>query len=193
MFNYTWRHLGLMPCESTIWNRRCRAIEKELKRHCIKSSVSRHTLFDTDYYLIEVSDNKHHISGDDIAEALDISKDWVCLYHCRAGERTYYAVLEDELNDKYKNCNGELVFDEPFDLMDAIRISGMGCIEKRLKECDRCPDVIVNKHKNILTIQNYGWSSQCVANALNISKDAVVDVSCDDSDTQMIVLLDEVG
>ena len=189
---YSWFEPFFTNRELTIWNKRCRSIEEALKRHCIKSSVSRHTLFDTSYYLVEVSDNKHHISGDDIAEALDISKDWVCLYHCRYNQSTYYAVLEDELNDKYKNCNGELVVDEPFNLMDAIGISGMGCIEKRLKECDRCPDVIVNKHKNILTIQNYKWSSQCVANALNISEDAVVDVSCDDSDTQMIVLLDEV-
>ena len=187
---YSWFEPFFTNRELTIWNKRCKSIEEALKRHCIKSSVIRHTLFDTDYYLVEVSDNKHHISGDDIAEALDISKDWVCLYHCRYNESTYYAVLEDELNDKYKNCNGELVFDD-FDLKDAIN-DGMNCIENRLRRFERCPDVIVNKHKNILTIQNYNWSSQCVANALNISKDAVTDVSCDDTSISMIVELDKV-
>ena len=107
--------------EPTIWNRRCRAIEKELSNHSIRASVSRHTLFDTEYYLVEVSDNKEHINDKKIADALDIPRDWVCLYQYRYNENKWFAILEDELNDEYTNCDGELVFKKPFNLKEYFR------------------------------------------------------------------------
>lgn len=111
----------------SIYNRRCNEIKKELCKHNIKADVHRKTLFDEKYYAIDVEDS----FCEDIAKALNIPFDWVEMAVSKENfER--YLVLEKELNDKYCDCNGELVFAEPYKLSE--HLDDIYSVSERLKE-----------------------------------------------------------
>lgn len=167
---------GVIP---SIWNRRCKAIEKELSEHCIKGVVSRHTLFDVDYYLVEVSDNRTYIDGNKIADALMIPKDWICLYHCKFNEGTYYAILERELNDKYEDCDGELVFRKPFSLEKYFinhDVDDFKCKFESLMDIEVCDWVYDSKTDTVLfrvLDEPSNFDRFKIASTLNISENSI--------------------
>ena len=108
--------------EKSLNAKRCDDIEEQLAEHRLYANVSRHTLFDKAMYI--VSFDKDNGGGEfpsvgKIADALDIPSRWVNLYECSATD-TQYAVLEKELNGKYKNSDGRLEWVEPFDFFEAV-------------------------------------------------------------------------
>lgn len=100
-------------CKS-IYHRRCDAIEYRLKEHNINAVVSRHTAFDVEYYVLDFKDSSS-IDKCKIADALDIPKDWVDFINIY-DEGCVYFIKEDEFNDKYCDCDGEI--DWGFNLFD---------------------------------------------------------------------------
>lgn len=118
----------------SIYLKRCRSIEKQLKKHNIDAIVSRHTLFDVPLYLVDVTRAKRSISDIDIAKALKIPKTWVNLYKCDK-DLLVRAILEAELNDKY--C-----VDEDSDLMFEFKLSQVknqsDFVQRVMNRIDEC-------------------------------------------------------
>lgn len=106
--------LGWLEYMSVV-RKNCDKIEKRLCVNGFKVNVSRHTLFDIRYFLVENPNADVSLNQSDIVDALDIPNDWVCLYKMN-GLKEVYAIKEKELVDKYGDCDGELVFEENFDL-----------------------------------------------------------------------------
>ena len=101
-------------------SRRCNVIEKQLCKNGLKARVSRHTCFDVEYYVVEQWDKETYFSSEDIAKALKIPNDWVSLANYTDGVGTYW-VKEDELNDKYLDCDGEMLFDANEILIKSVK------------------------------------------------------------------------
>ena len=99
----------------SIYSKRCRSIEKQLKKHNIKATVSRHTLFDNELYLVDISKDGKYVSNSDLADVLRIPKNWVNVYK-HTDDGVIRAILEEQLNSKY--CA-----DEDSDLMFEFKLS----------------------------------------------------------------------
>lgn len=112
-------HLFSWSIGGSIWHRRTEAIEKELKKHNIKAKVHRHHIYDVEYYVLTLDTSKKHISESDVANALNIPKEWVGFVHINL-ENCYkiFWIKEDEFNAKYCNDDGEIVFKKSFKLTD---------------------------------------------------------------------------
>ena len=157
--------------------KRCDDVEQQLAEHQLFANVSRHTLFDKKMYI--VSFNKYFGGGsyptnDKIADALDIPPRWVNLYECTE-DKTEFAVLEKELNGKYKNSDGRLEWVEPFDFYKVVNSGNPNeRIKKQLKICRRV--VSCYKDEGIILIDS-GSSAKCVADELGICEESVIDVS----------------
>lgn len=165
------------------FHRRCEAIRKKLCEHGHKARVSRHTAFDVKYYVIEQWDDKTLFNVRDIASALEIPKEWCSLVNYMDGIGTYW-VKEDELHEKYLDCNGDLVFNESFDFLEAS--------PKEIKWKLGGGQVQVVDYKDIVLIKNYCAYNKAMARLLNIPLDSIVDVSDSSMDISHIILKDKV-
>ena len=178
--------------EKSLNAKRCDDVEQQLAEHQLYANVSRHTLFDKAMYI--VSFDKDNGGGEfpsvgKIADALDIPSRWVNLYECSATD-TQYAVLEKELNGKYKNSDGRLEW-EQFNFYEAVNSGNPNSrIKKQLKSCRRV--VSCYKDKGIILIDS-ALSSRCVADYLGISEESVVDASCTlkESGITHIIIIEE--
>ena len=175
--------------------KRCDDIEQQLAEHCLIANVSRHDLFDVEYYLVEFT--KDYGGGlyptcGKIAKALDIPNEWVNLYTCECNGMTVYAVKEKELNRKYENCDGRLEWVEPFDFNKAVNSSKPNSrIKKQLEYCRRV--VSCYKDKGIILI-DCSLSAKCVADGLGICEESVIDASCtlkESGITHIIIIEDD--
>lgn len=172
--------------------KRCDDVEQQLAEHRLYANVSRHTLFDKKMYI--VSFDKDNGGGEfpsvgKIADALDIPSRWVNLYECSATD-TQYAVLEKELNGKYKNSDGRLEW-EQFDFYKAVNSGNPNSrIKKQLKTCRKV--VSCYKDEGIILIDSSS-SAKCVAEGLGICEDSVIDVSCTlkESGITHIIIIEE--
>ena len=95
----------------SIYGLRCDDIEKELCKHGLKANVHRHDCFGVDYYVIEEAYKSVCFDKGMIAKALNIPMDWVDLASVDDMISKYW-VKEEELNDKYLDCDGRFCFDE---------------------------------------------------------------------------------
>ena len=113
----------------TIYNRRCKSIKKELCRKGIDAKVIRKTIFGIGCYAVDVECS----TSKTIADALDIPREWVGVAVLNEDfER--YLIKEDELNSKYCDCDGELVFRKPFRLVEHLGGNLVRDVDKRLDE-----------------------------------------------------------
>ena len=141
---------------NTVWNRRCKAIEQRLKSKGLKANVWRHDLFKVDYYVVNLDEESSNFYSKDIkniAEALDIPNVWVDF----VGRRKYF-IKEKELNDKYLNDCGEMVFDQDLDFFEMYNDYDEFNFEMFLKDAINLKDDLVkkvsyNKSAELLTIQ----------------------------------------
>ena len=178
--------------EKSLNAKRCDDIEEQLAEHQLYANVSRHTLFDKAMYI--VSFDKDNGGGEfpsvgKIADALDIPSRWVNLYECSATD-TQYAVLEKELNGKYKNSDGRLEW-EQFNFYEAVNSGNPNSrIKKQLKTCRRV--VSCYKDEGIILIDSSS-SAKCVAEGLGICEESVIDVSCTlkESGITHIIIIEE--
>ena len=181
--------------DKTIERTRCDNIQDALKKNSIASCVSRHHVFDVNYYLIEVHTDEcdDYVGSKEIADALGIDRDDVSLYKTCNSKYPCYALLEDEINDKYSNDDGRLVFE--FDFLKFINNDNFASCElnRYLREKG------VKIRESFISYMEYGLifldspaSKYCIAKALKISDDAIVDVSTlyggDDELTHVIIL-----
>ena len=196
-FDIPWglRQMDLICSGESIYNKRCRDIQEQLAEYDLIATVSRHDLFDVDYYLIEFNNNGYgggkYPSCGNIAEALDIPNEWVNLYTCECNGKTVYAVKEEELNRKHKNCDGRLEWVEPFDFNKAVNSSKPNSrIKKQLEYCRRV--VSCYKDKGIILI-DCSLSAKCVADGLGICEESVIDASCTlkESGITHIIIIEE--
>ena len=178
--------------EKSLNAKRCDDVEQQLAEHQLYANVSRHTLFDKAMYI--VSFDKDNGGGEfpsvgKIADALDIPSRWVNLYECSATD-TQYAVLEKELNGKYKNSDGRLEW-EQFDFFEAVNSGNPNSrIKKQLKSCRR----VVSCYKDdCIILIDSSSSAKCVADELGICEDSVIDVSCTlrESGITHIIIIEE--
>lgn len=181
-------------CYDNVFHKNCKSIKDKLEKENIKKvSVCRHHVFDVNMYL--VSENGCSTCSRDIADALNIPRNWVELYKYGDDNTSSYGILEDKLNDKYCNSDGVLVFDEPFDLLKTLNDEcyGLGAIECRLTNSFHRGKISVQDYTNdgLLLISNGGSLSK-IADVLNIPIDAVVDISCASRDVSHIIMLDKV-
>ena len=171
---------------------RCDDIEQQLAEHRLFANVSRHTLFDDKLYIVEF---KKNCSGGGypttikIARALEIPDDWVSLYDCDE-HKTEYAVKEDRLNCKHKNCDGRLEWDNPFDFHKAL---------KKYNAEDLIQNQIGSGCKRVATYTDDGlvmldccYSSNVIAEDLGISEESVVDVSFDFDGLTHVIIIEDV-
>ena len=90
------------------WNN-CEIIEKKLNDEGLNVYVHRHTIFDIKCYVItERSEGSKTFFDKDLAEILDIPKEWITLSH--ASDPQEYYILEEEFNEKYCNEDGLVEF-----------------------------------------------------------------------------------
>lgn len=154
----TWSTNGICKTvddiHNTVWNRRCRAIEQQLKSKGLEAKVWRHDLFKVDYYVVNLNEKSSELYWTDIkniANALDIPKVWVDFV-----EHNRYFVKEKELNDKYLDDNGEMVFKANFkdfwELYDTYGKSDGSKFEKILKELLGCTQVYYDWNSELMTL-----------------------------------------
>jgi len=171
-----------------VYHRNCNAIKEQLCKHNIKASVHRHSLFDKDFFIVDVSDDDNCRCRGDIADALDIPVDWVDLYIYNDGLEEY-GILEDELIGKYGDCNDELHFKDEFDFMKVFKGSSNGYnISQRLKKKGICVNHLI-AHSDSITLGTDS-SSDAISNALNIPNDAVASINSCGSKITHIILID---
>lgn len=188
--------LGLISgTGESIYNKRCRDIQEQLAEYDLIATVSRHDLFDVEYYLVEFTNDYGgglYPTCGKIAKALDIPTEWVNLYTCEYNGRTVYAVKEEELHSLHLNDDGRLEWVEPFDFYEAVNSSHPNSrIKKQLEYCRRV--VSCYKDKGIILI-DCSSSAKCVADGLGISEESVIDVSCtlkESSITHIIIIEEE--
>lgn len=157
-------------CKS-IYHRRCDAIEHRLKEHNICAVVSRHTAFDVEYYVLDIKDNIADINRCEIADALDIPKDWVDFINIY-DEGVVYFIKEDEFNDKYCDCDGEIdwgfnLFDLKFGEYETVRL-----IKDRLENVGITVES-VGIYDDYLMINIDGCPKCSIAKALNCPESMV--------------------
>ena len=175
-----------------VYHRNCNEIKRQLCEHNIKASVSRHKLFDNHLFLLDVSDNEFRPHKRDIAKALNIPVEWVELYKCDT-DLDVYAVLEDELIDMYGDCHKELHFKDPFDFLDAINNPcSPHSVVKQLneKQCKKTAKVLISDDGDVVLLKDVHMSDFLVAEALDIPKEAVIDISCESEEFSHIILVD---
>ena len=183
-----WRYLSPFLIGDSVYHRNCNAIKEQLCKHNIKARVHRHSLFDKDFFIVNVSDDDSFLNRKDIADALDIPVDWVDLYIYN-DDLEEYCILEDELIGKYGDCNDELHFKDEFDFLKVFRGSSNGYnISQRLKKKGICFRNLCANHNNV-TLNSHS-SSDDIAEALNIPQRAVADLRCHNSDITHIILID---
>lgn len=100
---------GLLVEPKNIFYRRTDAIEEQLKNSGFNiKTVYRHTVYNKNFYVLIFEDVQEER---DIAESLSIPEEWVGFI---TTDPWMYYVKEDELNDKYCDADGELVFPSVF-------------------------------------------------------------------------------
>lgn len=169
--------------EENPFHRRCEQIRKQLCKNGLKARVHRHTCFDMKYYVIEQWDKKTVFNERDIANALNIPREWCSLAN-HTNMIGFYWVKEDELNEKYCDCDGNLVFDEPFDFLEAS--------PKEIKLKLGGGQVSVVDYKDVVLIKNYCAYNKAMTRLLNIPLESIVDVSDSSMDISHIILKDKV-
>ena len=172
--------------------KRCDDIEQQLAEHDLIAIVSRHDLFDVEYYLVEFTNDYGgglYPTCGKIAKALDIPNEWVNLYTCEYNGRTVYAVKEEELNRKYKNCDGRLEWVEPFDFHKALsKYNTSSLIKEQLGKI--CKRVVLYLDDGLILLECH-LSSDSIAEMLGISKDSVVDVSISFNELTHVIIVEE--
>ena len=106
MFNYLMDLHSFSKPQNIYW-KRCENVQNQLNKHKLYcNSVHRHHLYGLSVYVLEFD---NIVDESDIAEALDIPKDWIAFV--MTSPWIYY-VLEDKLHEKYCDEDGELIFDK---------------------------------------------------------------------------------
>ena len=194
-FDIPWglRQMDLIYSGESIYNKRCRDIQEQLAEYDLIATVSRHDLFDVDYYLIEFNNNDYgggkHPSCGKIAEALDIPNECVNLYTCEYKSRTVYAVKEGELHCRYLNDDGRLEWVEQFDFHKALsKYNTSSLIKEQLgKNCKR----VVSYLQDGLIFVECHLSSKIIAEKLGISEDSIVDISLTFDDITHVIIVED--
>ena len=127
MFGY-WFEPWSLPsglCEKTREAKNCDTIEEKLNDEGLNVYVHRHTLFDIECYVVtEKSEGSKTFFDKDLAEILDIPKEWINL--SKAKDPQEYYILEDEFNEKYCNEDGLVEFKPDLkEYWDKCNISGI--------------------------------------------------------------------
>ena len=111
MFGY-WFEPWYLPSGCTVKTREaknCDTIEEKLNDEGLNVYVHRHTLFDIECYVVtERSEGSKTFFDKDLAEILDIPREWINLSNARDPQEYY--ILEDEFNEKYCNEDGLVEF-----------------------------------------------------------------------------------
>ena len=177
----------------SIQAKRCDDIEQQLAEHCLIANVSRHDLFDVEYYLVEFT--KDYGGGlyptcGKIAKALDIPNEWVNLYTCEYNGRTVYAVKEEELNCKHKNCDGRLEWVEPFDFNKVLKkYNARDLIQNQIGY--GCHRVELYVDDGLVMIE-CSYSSKVIAENLGISEESIVDVRDTFNELTHVIIVEDV-
>ena len=185
-------NIGLEFPSKPIQAKRCDDIEQQLAEHRIYANVSRHTLFGEALYIVSFTKDYgggKHPTDKNIAEALQVRDDWVCLYDCDE-HKTEYAVKEKELNCKHKNCDGRLEWDNPFDFHKALsKYNTSSLIKEQLgKNCKR----VVPYLDDGLIFLECNRSFKFIAEDLGISEESVVDVSDSFEDLTHVIIVEDI-
>ena len=172
--------------------KRCDDIEQQLAEHWLIANVSRHRLFGVKLYIVSFTKDYgggKHPSDKNIAEALQIPKEWVSLYDCDEN-KTEYAVKEEKLNCKHMNDDGRLEWSNPFDFHKALsKYNTSDLIKEQLgKDCER----VVSYNLDGLIFLECNLSSNIIAKKLGISEGSVVDVSCTFDDLTHVIIVEDV-
>lgn len=188
------RAMDLIYPKKSIQVKRCDDIEQQLAEHQIYANVSRHRLFGEKLYIVSFTKDYgggKHPTDKNIAEALQIPDEWVSLYDCDEN-KTEYAVKERELNDKHKNCDGRLEWNNPFEF-DFNKALGKYNAE------DLIQNQIGSGCKRVTTYTDDGlvmldccYSSKVVAEDLGISEESVIDVSFDFDGLTHVIIVEDV-
>ena len=102
--------LLIAPSAKNIFYRRTDAIEEQLKKSGIDiKSVYRHHVYGKSFYVLKFDDVQEECA---IAESLGIPQEWIGFI---TTSPWLYYIKEDELNDKYCDDDGELVFPSFFE------------------------------------------------------------------------------
>ena len=177
----------------SIQAKRCDDIEQQLAEHCLIANVSRHDLFDVEYYLVEFT--KDYGGGlyptcGKIAKALDIPNEWVNLYTCECNGKTVYAVKEEELNRKHKNCDGRLEWVEPFDFHKVLKkYNARDLIQNQIGY--GCHRVELYVDDGLVMIE-CSYSSKVIAENLGISEESIVDVRDTFNELTHVIIVEDV-
>lgn len=191
MYHYYWDY-SLIGGHESIYQKRCRDIQEKLAESNLIATVSRHDLFDVEYYIVEFTNDYgggKHPSQRSIAKALEIPDVWVNLYNCELGGKTVYAVKEKELNGKHINCDGRLEWVEPFDFHKALSKYNTGdLIKEQLGE--KCKRVVLYLDDGLIFLE-CNRSYKFIAMDLGISEDSIVDVSCSFDDLTHVIIVED--
>lgn len=127
MFGY-WFEPWSLPsglCEKTNEWKNCETIEEKLNSEGLNVYVHRHTLFDIECYVVtEKSEGSKTFFDKDLAEILDIPREWINLSNAKDPQEYY--ILEDEFNEKYCNEDGLVEFKPDLQkYWDKCNISGI--------------------------------------------------------------------
>lgn len=176
----------------SIYNKRCGDIQGRLAEHDLIATVSRHDLFDVEYYLVEFTNDYGgglYPTCGKIAKALDIPTEWVNLYTCEHNGRTIYAVKEEELHSLHLNDDGRLEWVEPFDFHKALsKYNTISLIKEQLgKSCKR---VCVYLDEGLIFLK-CNLSSKIIAEKLGISEDSIVDISLTFDDITHVIIVED--
>ena len=185
------RDVGLVFPSKPVQAKRCDDIEQQLAEHRIYANVSRHRLFGEALYIVSFTKDYgggKHPTDENIAEALEIPDEWVSLYDCDEN-KTEYAVKEKELNCKYKNCDGRLEWDNPFDFHKALKkYNAEDLIQIQIG--DGCRRVATYTDGGLVML-DCRYSSKTIADRLGISKESIVDVTDDFEDLTHVIIIEE--
>ena len=148
--------------EKTIPAMNCDIIKKKLEENDIPIQyVARHHLFGINYFQLVMKEDARLVVECEIGEILDIPSDWIGFTSVTP---MVICVKEDELLEKYSDCDGLLEFDE-FDLNKACHEHNFTKqVMDQLEKCDvpvkkvywknNCLTVITGTHCGIADVQN---------------------------------------
>lgn len=175
--------------EKTVPAKNCDEIKFKLVENNIPIKyVARHSLFGIRYFELVMKDGAKNVWEEDICKLFDIPKEWVGFTQVKPKT---ICIKEDELIEKYGNSNGLLSFD--FDFIEELHCdcNGSARIVSQLSKNDiECGAIEYRKHRGVIFLRCDNSCTTDIAEALNIPKFAIVNITCESDEYDYIIIED---